>query len=143
MRVNHNILLVTNDHVATLTSMADNTITVSALDRSHVKVNLTEGVERDLSLLAVSSGNDFEHSSNKNDLGFFSDVEILHSPGLRAVAGFTSFIMILFIMSYWNSTGCHLPIPPRPPKRSKPHPFAPACASQAALLLLCSWRYRS
>ena len=33
MRKRHNILLVTNDHVDTLKSMADNTITISANDR--------------------------------------------------------------------------------------------------------------
>jgi len=38
MRLKHNVLLVTNDHVTTLTGMADNTITVSALDRTKVKV---------------------------------------------------------------------------------------------------------
>ena len=36
MRIKHNILLVTNDHVAALTKMADSTITVSAIDRSKV-----------------------------------------------------------------------------------------------------------
>ena len=32
MRQQHNILIVTNDHVAALTALADNTLTVSALD---------------------------------------------------------------------------------------------------------------
>ena len=36
MRLKHNILLVTNDHIAALTKMADSTITVSAIDRSKV-----------------------------------------------------------------------------------------------------------
>ena len=39
MRIKHNILLVTNDHVAALTKMADSTITVSAIDRSKVLLN--------------------------------------------------------------------------------------------------------
>jgi ABC-type branched-subunit amino acid transport system ATPase component len=34
MRQRHNVLIVTNDHVATLKRMADNTIIVSAIDRS-------------------------------------------------------------------------------------------------------------
>src|SRR5210317_1349173 len=46
MRQKHNILLVTNDHVDTLKQMADNTITVSTLARSCVKINDTEGVDR-------------------------------------------------------------------------------------------------
>ena len=36
MRTKHNILLVTNDHVGTLTKLADSTITVSAIDRAKV-----------------------------------------------------------------------------------------------------------
>ena len=36
MRKEHNLLLVTNDHVKTLTAMADSIITVSAIDRAKV-----------------------------------------------------------------------------------------------------------
>ena len=36
IRDKHNVLLVTNDHVNTLKDMADNTITVSAINRSKV-----------------------------------------------------------------------------------------------------------
>lgn len=39
MRLKHNILLVTNDHVGALTKMADSTITVSAINRSKVLLN--------------------------------------------------------------------------------------------------------
>jgi len=39
MRKSHQILLVTNDHVETLKKMADNTITVSAIDRTTVRIN--------------------------------------------------------------------------------------------------------
>jgi ABC-type Mn2+/Zn2+ transport system ATPase subunit len=47
MRKNHNILLVTNDHVATLTKMADNTLTVSAIDRSTIRINDRDQVDRE------------------------------------------------------------------------------------------------
>ena len=58
MRKKHNIVLVTNDHVETLTSMADNTITVSAVDRSVVKVKEIEGVDRQRAIFALSIGDE-------------------------------------------------------------------------------------
>ena len=36
---------------------------------------------------------------------FFFDVEVASNPALAGVAGFTTFVMILFIISYWNSAG--------------------------------------
>uniref|UniRef100_A0A7S2FB46 Uncharacterized protein n=3 Tax=Florenciella parvula TaxID=236787 RepID=A0A7S2FB46_9STRA len=105
MRAKHNVLLVTNDHVSTLTGMADNTITVSALDRTKVKINGQEGVGRDLSLHAVATGKEYVHETSKDDLWFFFDVEVASNPALAGVAGFTTFVMILFIISYWNSAG--------------------------------------
>ena len=61
MRKHHNILLVTNDHVSTLKGMADNTITVSAIDRSKVQVNGLNNVSRDKAILALSVGEDFAY----------------------------------------------------------------------------------
>jgi hypothetical protein len=52
MRQKHNILLVTNDHVDTLKQMADNTVIVSAIDRTKVTINEKGGVDRDTALLA-------------------------------------------------------------------------------------------
>merc|ERR1712013_890263 len=74
MRKKHNILLVTNDHVETLKKMADNTVTVSDIDRSKVKVNGKEGVDRDMALLAMSIGDEYKHSTNNSDLQFFINV---------------------------------------------------------------------
>jgi hypothetical protein len=74
MSVNNNILLVTNDHIATLTGMADNTITVSALDRNTVKGNAKGAVDREICLMAVSKGADFEHTTSNADLKFFFDM---------------------------------------------------------------------
>ena len=71
MRKEHNILLVTNDHVETLKKMADNTVTVSAIDRSTVRINEKEGVDRDMALLAMSIGDDYKHSANNDDISFF------------------------------------------------------------------------
>jgi len=47
LRESHNILLVTNDHVEELKGMADNTITVSAIDRSTVRINGSNQVNRE------------------------------------------------------------------------------------------------
>jgi len=102
MRETHNILLVTNDHVQVLTKMGDNTITVSAINRSEVKIN-EEAFERQLSLLAVSTGNAYEYKTTNEDLKFFVDTEITANAGLGGVAGFTTFAMSLFLLSYWDS----------------------------------------
>ncbi len=102
MRMKHNILLVTNDHVQTLTSMSDNTVTVSAIDRKKVKVNGSEA-DRDIALLAMSIGNDYVHSASNDDLKFFFDVEVLSNGALGGVAAFTTFSMLLFIASFWDS----------------------------------------
>ena len=68
MRKKHNIMLVTSDHVDTLTKMADNTITVSALDRTIVKVNDKEGVDRQRSIFALSIGDDCDFQTSDEDL---------------------------------------------------------------------------
>jgi len=47
MSAKHNILLVTNDHVETLMNLSDNTITVSAIDRSTLKINGHQNVPRE------------------------------------------------------------------------------------------------
>lgn len=104
MRQRHNILLVTNDHVDTLKGMADNTITVSAIDRSTVKVNGMNSVNRDKAILALSVGDDFAYKgSMMDDLKFFLEVEVFRSSGLFAVGAFTVFVFSLFLATFWNS----------------------------------------
>jgi ABC-type uncharacterized transport system ATPase subunit len=68
------ILLVTNDHVETLENMADNTIVVSATDRSVVQINGLNRVNREKAILALSVGNDFAYNATWDDLRFFLDV---------------------------------------------------------------------
>jgi len=102
LRKTHNVLLVTNDHVHTLTEMADSTITVSAIDRSLVKVNRKEH-SREVCLHAVASGKQYAHSAGNQDLWFFFDTEILSNPALFGVFGFTVFAMLLFLLTFWNS----------------------------------------
>ena len=103
MRKKHNILLVTNDHVDTLKAMADNTVTVSAIDRSKVKVNGKEGVDRELALLAMSIGDDYKHTSNNQDLQFFRQVEFSKQGGIPFVAAFAVFAFGLFLLMFWDS----------------------------------------
>jgi len=102
MRQKHNILLVTNDHVKTLTEMADSTITVSAIDRSKVLLN---GVayERELALHAVAKGGQYMHSIGNQDLRFFMQTEVYTSPHVGGTAGFTVFAFCLFLVSFWDS----------------------------------------
>ena len=103
MRKRHNILLVTNDHVEALTSMADNTITVSAIDRTTVKLNSKENVDRNLALLAMSIGDEYRHSTNNNDLHFFRKVELSKNGGLYHVLAHVLFSFGLFVCTFWDS----------------------------------------
>ena len=104
MRKKHNILLVTNDHVDTLKAMADNTITVSAIDRSKVKINGREGVDRELALLAMSIGDEYKHTTNNEDLAFFRRVEFSKNGGILNVVAFAIFAFGLFLLMFWNSS---------------------------------------
>lgn len=70
MSQNHNVLLVTNDHVQTMKEIAKNSIVVSAIDRSFVSVNDMDKVNREVALNAVSNGNDYVHENSKDDQSF-------------------------------------------------------------------------
>jgi ABC-type lipoprotein export system ATPase subunit len=105
MRKTHNILLVTNDHVETLTKMSDNTITVSAIDRSKVKINmLEEPVDRELTILALAVGGPYVHEPSNADLKFFLDVEVYSNQALVGIAFFTIFCYSLFLATFWDSS---------------------------------------
>ncbi|KAL7473616.1 hypothetical protein ACHAXS_014099 [Conticribra weissflogii] len=103
MREKHNILVVTNDHVETLKRMADNIVTVSAIDRTKVKINYCEGVDRNLALQSMSIGDDYVHNSNGDDLKFFARVELSRSGGIPGVTAFTIVAYCLFLATFWNS----------------------------------------
>lgn len=103
MRKKHNVLLVTNDHVDTLKKMADNTVTVSAIDRSKVTINGRLGVDRDLALLAMSIGDDYQISTNNKDLEFFCSVEFSKFGGIPNVAIFAVFAYGIFLLMFWDS----------------------------------------
>ena len=103
MRQKHNILLVTNDHVETLTKMADNSITVSAIDRSVVRINDRENVDREKAIQALSIGDGYVYTPSGADLKFFFDVELWNNASLYGVAIFTMFCCALLLATFWNS----------------------------------------
>lgn len=104
MRKKHNILLVTNDHVDALKEMADNTIVVSAIDRTKVQVNDMDNVDREKCILALSVGDQFHYNSSTADLKFFFDVEVKNNGAILGVAAFTVVAYGLFLASFWDST---------------------------------------
>ena len=91
----HNVVLVTNDHVEVMKGMADNTITVSAVDRSVVKINDREDADREKAILALAMGERFKFESSSDDLYFFWTVEVLHSDGLKQIGYFALFTFSL------------------------------------------------
>ena len=103
LRRKHNVLLVTNDHVSTLTEMADNTITVSAVDRSNVRINDREKVDREKAILALSVGDTYSYKASASDLRFFYDVEIAWSQALFGIAAFTVFCNVMMLATFWDS----------------------------------------
>lgn len=103
LRERHNVLLVTNDHVSTLTELADNTITVSAIDRKTVKINNRETVDREKAILALSVGDAFNYQASTSDLKFFYDVEVSGSHAIMGIAVFTTFCYVLMLATFWDS----------------------------------------
>jgi ABC-type lipoprotein export system ATPase subunit len=103
MRKTHNILLVTNDHVQTLTMMSDNTITVSAIDRAKVKVNSREQVDRELTIVALAVGDEYVYEPSNADVKFFLDSEVYSNQALVGIAVFTIFSYSLFLATFWDS----------------------------------------
>jgi len=103
LRRQHNILLVTNDHVETLTKMADNTITVSAIDRTKVQINEEAGIDRNNVLMALSVGKTYKYADTDADLRFFLDVELWCNKAVRGLVAFTLVAFGLFIATFWDS----------------------------------------
>jgi len=104
LKNNHQIVIVTNDHVESLKSMADNTIKVSALDRSRVQINDGATVSREKTIVALAAGDSYVFKSSWQDLKFFIDVEILYNQTLRNTAAFTMLIFVVCLATFWNSS---------------------------------------
>jgi ABC-type lipoprotein export system ATPase subunit len=104
MRTNHNVVLVTNDHVETLTKLADNTITVSAMDRTKVRINQRpDPIDREKTIAALSLGGTYTYDSTVDEYKFFWDVEVYNNQHLVGVAVFVLFAFGLLLLTYWNS----------------------------------------
>jgi hypothetical protein len=84
--------------------MADNTIIVSAIDRSKVQVNVLNGVDREKCILALSVGDEYQHLNSSADLKFFFDIVVAYNGALLGVAAFTVFAYGLFLASFWESS---------------------------------------
>ena len=103
MRQKHNIVLVTNDHVEVLTEMSDNTITVSAIDRSVVKINQREGVDRTKAIHALGVGKNYRRKAGRDELNFFYQVEVAGNAALMQIVYFNVFCFALFLATFWDS----------------------------------------
>jgi len=103
IRKRNQILLVTNDHTETLKSMADNTITVSAVDRSSVRINDHEKVDRAKAIVALSVGDNYIYQASAEDIRFFFDTEIANNGSLMGTAGFSIFAFSLCLATFWDS----------------------------------------
>ena len=104
MRKKHNIVLVTNDHVEILKGMSDNVITVSAIDRSVVKINDHEGFNRTKAIHALSIGDAFHKAASHDEYAFFFDVEVKANEDLLQIAFFNTFCFALFLATFWDSS---------------------------------------
>jgi hypothetical protein len=111
LRKKHNILIVTNDHVETLKNLADNTIIVSAIDRTKVQVNNCPNVCREKTILALSVGGEYKYDyTSLHDYKFFIDVEVRNNRGLVNVIAFSLFLFGLSIPAFWNSGSEQAPL---------------------------------
>lgn len=101
----NNIVLVTNDHIESLTKIADNTIRITSIDRFNVLVNNKLTVNREITIAALSLGDTYQYTSENrlSDLVFFWEVEIRNNNALKAVSVFTIVSFGLFLLSFWNS----------------------------------------
>jgi hypothetical protein len=108
LRENHNIVLVTNDHVELLRGLADNTIVVSALDRTKVTVNNRVTAHREDAMQVLSVGKDYTEKASYAEYRFFWNVEVARNRSLLnlGIFYFTGFLLFLvaFLDSHEHST---------------------------------------
>ncbi|KAJ1460484.1 hypothetical protein M885DRAFT_509482 [Pelagophyceae sp. CCMP2097] len=108
LAADHSVVLVTNDHVEALTTLADTTLRVSAIDRSTVAVNGALA-NREHALNAVSSGVAFDGGVD-GGLKFFWETEVAGSGQLIGIMGFTVFAFGCFLLSFWNTSKGYEPL---------------------------------
>jgi ABC-type proline/glycine betaine transport system ATPase subunit len=98
LRENHNIVLVTNDHVELLRGLADNTIVVSALDRTKVTVNNRVTANREDAMQVLSVGKDYTEKASYAEYRFFWNVEVARNRSLLNLGTATN-----ILRPYWWS----------------------------------------
>mmetsp|Transcript_21951 Transcript_21951/g.47396 ORF Transcript_21951/g.47396 Transcript_21951/m.47396 type:complete len:522 (-) Transcript_21951:314-1879(-) len=123
LKKRHNVILVTNDHVAALTDMADNTITVSAIDRTVVTIQNnnnnnqdpsngngkqqppppSHAVDRQRAIFALSLGDDYTYQSTSQELQFFYQCEILGDSTLIGMGIYAAVCYGLFVATFWDT----------------------------------------
>ena len=109
LKEHHYVLIVTNDHIEALTSLADNTIRVSAVNRSIVDVtsNATDTVRsiaRDKAIAALSTGKAYEApQTTSDDLQFFYNVDVKGDSQLANLVVFVTVGFGIFAASFWDS----------------------------------------
>ena len=101
MSQKHNVVLVTNDHVATVTSQSDNIITLSAVDRTVVSIS-NEQIDREKTIAALSVGGVYSYTATETDLRFFLDVELLNNGGVKMLFWHALFSFGLFLLTFWG-----------------------------------------
>ena len=72
------------------------------VDRSKVQVDGAD-YDREVALHAVASGKQYQHGMGKEDLRFFLHTEVFHNPNIKGVLGFTTFAMVMFLLTFWDS----------------------------------------
>jgi ABC-type lipoprotein export system ATPase subunit len=103
LRAKHNVLLVTNDHVDAITKMADNTITVSAIDRTIVTVNKRQK-KRDKTIAALCIGEKYSYDNSREDIKFFYKTEIGMNTSLLSLFFITMVAYSMYIVSLWDTS---------------------------------------
>ena len=115
------VVVVSNDHIPALTSIANSVISVSAVDRSTVRVDsLPNGIPRDQVIHAMVSSTDqtlnevSKHRQTRRssllmavptnqELQFFWEVEIRSNKSLVQIGIFGMGVLVLFIVTFWDS----------------------------------------
>jgi len=112
LKYEHNIILVTNDHVNVLKELADSVITVSATDRSTVQcfstsdmiMNTIPRIQAIRDLCRIGESYEYSEASDATDnWTFFWTVEVVTNKLLAGVAVFTVITFGIFVATFWNS----------------------------------------
>lgn len=103
LRAKHNVVTVTNDHVKSLTQMADHIFTVSATNRTQVAVNGNQ-FDREVVVHALALGAKYPAASlDKQAAVFFFRTEVLNNPQILGTLGFSAVMLGLLTLAFQGS----------------------------------------